>query len=227
MEDRVRRNCSAEPSGTSGLASWASWIFCFSSSVGIIVRIFWRWGQSGIRKGISDRSVSITYNTLFLFTIVCISHLYALLVERVLVKVKDGRLDGARRRKHRQTDVDGVAPLGIQNDDLLTLAVCCCFLGHKYTDRVSAGSPSFSLPVSFLCVVCFMGWWGLDGPSLRLHWLQLRELYGLWEQEMPLEVEPVQYACLRVCLHVCRHIVTVCKHMTSPRPSQAIKGRKL
>ncbi|TNN86068.1 hypothetical protein EYF80_003485 [Liparis tanakae] len=40
MEDRVRRNCSAEPSGTSGLASCASWIFCFSSSVGIIVRIF-------------------------------------------------------------------------------------------------------------------------------------------------------------------------------------------
>lgn len=41
MEDRESRNCSAEPKGTSGLANWASWIFCFSSSVGTMVRIFW------------------------------------------------------------------------------------------------------------------------------------------------------------------------------------------
>lgn len=93
----------------------------------------------------------ITFNHLQKF-LPGVSHLYALLVERVLVKVEDGRLDGARRRKHRQTDVDGVAPLGIQNDDLLTLAVGCCFLEHKYTDRVSVGSPS----VSFPCVVPFM-----------------------------------------------------------------------
>ncbi|WAR11372.1 PIGU-like protein [Mya arenaria] len=36
MEDRVRRNCSACPSGISGFASWASRIFAFSSSVGIM-----------------------------------------------------------------------------------------------------------------------------------------------------------------------------------------------
>lgn len=102
-----------------------------------------------------------------LFTIVCIPHLYALLVERVLVEVEDGRLDSARRRQHRQADVDGVTPLGIQNDDLLALAVCCCFLGHK-NGRIQRGSmlgpplspfTPLSLPrcVSFVCVVCFIG----------------------------------------------------------------------
>lgn len=40
-------------------------------------------------------------------------HLDALLVQRVLVEVDDGGLDGAWRREHGQTDVDGVAPLGI------------------------------------------------------------------------------------------------------------------
>lgn len=61
---------------------------------------------------------------------VCLSHLDALLVERILIEVEDGRLDGARRRQNRQADVDGVTPLGIQNDDLLSLAVRCRFLEH-------------------------------------------------------------------------------------------------
>lgn len=98
--------------------------------------------------------------TPFFLSPVSVSHLYALLVERVLVKVEDGRLDSARRRQHRQTDVDGVTPLGIQNDDLLTLAVCCCFLRHKNTQWVKAGSPPIPpspLSVSFLGVVRFMG----------------------------------------------------------------------
>lgn len=147
MEDRVSRNCSAEPSGTSGLASWASWIFCFSSSVGIIVRIFW--GRNGV-SWVEDEP-----RFLPLPPTRCVAHLYALLVEGVLVKVEDGRLDRARRRQHRQPDVDGVAPLGVQNDDLLALAVCCRFLVHRNTESFTAGSPSGLAP--FL----FPGWSGL------------------------------------------------------------------
>ena len=40
MEARVSRNCSALPSGMSGFATWASWIFDLSSSVGSIVNSF-------------------------------------------------------------------------------------------------------------------------------------------------------------------------------------------
>ena len=40
MEARVSRNCSALPSGISGFATWASWIFDLSSSVGSIVNSF-------------------------------------------------------------------------------------------------------------------------------------------------------------------------------------------
>jgi len=40
MEARVSRNCSALPSGMSGFATWASWIFDLSSSVGSIVSSF-------------------------------------------------------------------------------------------------------------------------------------------------------------------------------------------
>lgn len=66
------------------------------------------------------------------------SYLDAFLVESVLVEVEDGRLDGAGGRQHGQADVDGVAPLGIQNDDLLTFAIRSSFLegqrdGHKWT----------------------------------------------------------------------------------------------
>lgn len=64
-----------------------------------------------------------------------VSYLDALLVESVLIKVEDGRLDGAGRRQHGQANVDGVAPLGIQNDDLLTFAVCCSFLGDQRDDQ--------------------------------------------------------------------------------------------
>lgn len=73
------------------------------------------------------------------------SHLDALLVESVLVKVEDGRLDGAGRGQHGQADVDGVAPLGIQHDDLLTFAVRRGFLGDQRdaqnwpTDSISSG----------------------------------------------------------------------------------------
>ena len=56
------------------------------------------------------------------------AHLYALLGERVLVKVEDGRLDGTRWRQDSQPDVDGVAPLRIQNYDFLTLTILSCFL---------------------------------------------------------------------------------------------------
>ena len=55
-------------------------------------------------------------------------HLDALLVQGVLVEVEDGGLDGAGRRQHGQADVDGVAALGVQNDDLLSFAFNCCFL---------------------------------------------------------------------------------------------------
>lgn len=89
---------------------------------------------------------------MFFFFRICVSYLYALLVERILVKVEDGRLDGARGRKHGQANVDGVAPLGIQNDDLLTLAVCCCFLGDRLTDRVTTGSLTLSTHVC-VCVI--------------------------------------------------------------------------
>jgi len=85
------------------------------------------------------------------------AHLYALLVERVLVKVQDGRLDGARRRQHRQTDVDGVTPLGIQDDDLLALAVHCCFLVRRNTKSVIAGSRA--LPLSPLSLRLFFPVW--------------------------------------------------------------------
>lgn len=57
MEERVRRNCSALPRGTSGFASCASWIFCFSSSVGIIVRIFCIGSQKSNISGGAERSV--------------------------------------------------------------------------------------------------------------------------------------------------------------------------
>ena len=96
--------------------------------------------------------------------IVWISYLYALLVERVLVKVKYGCLDRSRRRQHRQSDVDGVTPLGIQDDDLLPLAVRCCFLEHKNKVRINAGSPSVALSLS----VCGR-LYGLEGSSLSSH----------------------------------------------------------
>lgn len=66
----------------------------------------------------------------------CASYLDALLVECVLVKVEDGRLDGAGRGEHGQANVDGVAPLGIQNNNLLTFAVRCRFLGDQFTETV-------------------------------------------------------------------------------------------
>lgn len=75
----------------------------------------------------------------FSVTSACASYLDALLVERVLVKVEDGRLDGAGRGQHGQADVDGVAPLGIQNDDLLTFAIRCSFLGDQFTETVKTG----------------------------------------------------------------------------------------
>ena len=55
-------------------------------------------------------------------------HLYALLGQRVLVEVQDGCCDGARRREDRQPDVDGVASFGVENDDLLSFTISCCFL---------------------------------------------------------------------------------------------------
>lgn len=55
-------------------------------------------------------------------------YLNALFVECVLVKVQYGGFDGAWRGKNRQTDVDGVAAFGVQNDDLLPLPIRCCFL---------------------------------------------------------------------------------------------------
>lgn len=55
-------------------------------------------------------------------------HLDALFVECILIKVQYGGFDGARRRKNRQADVDGVAALGIQNNNLLALPICCGFL---------------------------------------------------------------------------------------------------
>lgn len=136
--------------------------------------------------------MSITYNTLFIFIIVCISHLDALLVERVLIKVKDGRLDGARRRKHCQTDVDGVAPLRIQNNDLLPLAVRCCFLGHKFRDRVSAGF-SFPLSAYFVCGQIY-GLMGIREPITQV--TLAAAVRAIWIVGAVNTMESVQYVCL-------------------------------
>lgn len=102
-----------------------------------------------MREDSGEQATGVTFN--HAHQIAWSSHLYALLVERVLVEVKYGRLDSSRRRQHRQPDVDGVTPLGIQDDDLLPLAVRCCFLEHKNNVRVNAGPPSVAL--SCLCVV--------------------------------------------------------------------------
>lgn len=55
-------------------------------------------------------------------------YLYALFAQSVLVKVEDGCFNGARRRQDCQANVDGVTSFGIQNNDLLTLPICCRFL---------------------------------------------------------------------------------------------------
>lgn len=143
--------------------------------------------------------MSITYSALFIFIIVCISHLDALLVERVLIKVKDGRLDGARGRKHCQTDVDGVAPLRIQNNDLLPFAVCCCFLGHRFRDRVSAG---FSFPLSlsayFVCGQIY-GFMGIREPITQV--TLAAAVRTIWIVGAVNTMESVQYVCL--CMGGC------------------------
>lgn len=69
-----------------------------------------------------------------------VSHLDAFLVERIFIKVENGGLDSARWRQDSQADVDCVTSLGIQDNDLLSLSVCCCFLRTKKTkERVTAG----------------------------------------------------------------------------------------
>ena len=46
------------------------------------------------------------------------SYLYALLADGKLIKVEDGGLDDVNRGEHLHPDVQGVAPFGVQDQDL-------------------------------------------------------------------------------------------------------------
>lgn len=58
------------------------------------------------------------------------AYLDPLLVQSVLVKVEDGCLDGAGRGEDGQPDVDGIAPFGVQDNNLLSFPIHCCFLSR-------------------------------------------------------------------------------------------------
>lgn len=58
IEVKVRRNCSADPKGRSGLAACASCILDFSSLVGSIVRSFC-WEDYGTRRETNEEEKSI------------------------------------------------------------------------------------------------------------------------------------------------------------------------
>ena len=68
MELRVRRNCSAVPNGMSGFAIWASRIFVFSSSVGIMLcRIFYSKKKQKVKS--IARYARTLYRLIYILTV--------------------------------------------------------------------------------------------------------------------------------------------------------------